>query len=284
MLPYTIRKIIVPIDLSETSLNALDTAVALAKKHKASLLMLNVIESGFEFLTDGGGFSSFTNLSNSADVLSALAGTIQHTHNIVPKVIQEEGHVSQVILKTTLLQQADLIVIGTHGASGYRDGFIGSNTYSIIKHSTCPVLTIPPKRKFLSFRKVMFPIRPVAGALSRYDVVSQFIAPNASLEVVGLSFRRMETDTSVLEKILEEVKDQLEMGRITTRTAWGNGNTISEDVLTYMHKSFPDLVVITSVLDVTPKPNFIGPHTQKIMNCSKVPVLSIKRVGIHAMA
>ena len=74
MLPYTIRKIIVPIDLSETSLNALDTAVAIAKRHQSELILLNVIESDLDFLGEGNGFSSFNNLSHSSDVLTALAG------------------------------------------------------------------------------------------------------------------------------------------------------------------------------------------------------------------
>jgi nucleotide-binding universal stress UspA family protein len=280
MLPYTIRKIIVPIDLSETSLNALDTAVAIAKRHQAELILLNVIESDLDFLGEGNGFSSFNNLSHSSDVLTALAGGIQHTHALSPRVIQEEGHVSYVILKTALLHQADLIVIGTHGASGYRDGFIGSNAYSVIKHATCPVLTIPPKKKYLSFRRAMFPIRPVTGALQRFDVVSSVLSPNAHLDVVGMSYRRMERETSVLDKILDEISLQLQQDNIIGRTSWGNGDAISQDVLEYIHTHLPDLVVLTSVLDVTTKPNFVGPHAQKIMHGSKVPVLSIKRIAV----
>ena len=284
MLSYTIRKILVPIDMSETSLNALDTAVLLAKRHNASLLMVNVIESGFDFLGDAIGFSSLTNLSHSADVLTALAGGIQNAHSINPKVIQEEGHVSHVILKTALLHQADLIVIGTHGASGYRDGFIGSNTYSILKHSTCPVLTIPPKRKFSTFRKVMFPVRPMSGALVRYDVVSKFMAPNSMLDVVGMSNRGMEKETKLLDKLLEEICDRLGQDKVLGNTAWGKGQTISEDVLDYAHQYQSDLIIITAVLDVTTKQYFIGPHTQKILNCSKVPVLSVKRVFVPTLA
>jgi len=283
MLPYTIRTIICPIDLSETSLNALDTAVSLAKRHEATLVMLNVIEAGLEFLGDDSSFSSFANLSHASDVLTALAGGIQSSHGIQPKVIQEEGHVAAVIMKTVLRQQADLVVIGTHGASGYRDGFIGSNTYSVFKHSGCPILAIPPKRKYTTFRKALFPIRPVIGALARYDVLSQFLAPNAALDVLGLSYRQMERETNVLDKILEEIRPQLQSDNVRGRTIWGEGESISEDILKYSQYYFPDLIVITSVLDVTTKPNFVGPHTQKILNASKVPVLSVKRVNVPSL-
>ena len=114
MFSYTIKKIIVPIDLSETSLNALDSAVALAQRHNASLVLLNVVETEFEFLDAG--FSSFSVNSNAGDVITALAGGLQHRHMVTPAVVQEEGHVSQTILKAALLHHADLIVMGTHGA------------------------------------------------------------------------------------------------------------------------------------------------------------------------
>ena len=83
---YGIKKILVPVDLSETSLNALDTAVALAKKHDAEIVLLNVIENKYAFI-DENIFQSTGSLTNSSDVLSALAGAIQHSHEIQPRLL-----------------------------------------------------------------------------------------------------------------------------------------------------------------------------------------------------
>ena len=131
---YKINRVLVPVDLSESSLNALDAAVAIAKKNKASLYVLHVDENNFQTIEDVG-TRYFSNSMNSADVITALVGAIQHTHTIKPIVLMEEGNVAEMIMKTSFLQQADLIVIGTHGASGYRDGFIGNNTYNVIKYA-----------------------------------------------------------------------------------------------------------------------------------------------------
>jgi nucleotide-binding universal stress UspA family protein len=277
MTVYTIRKIVVPIDLSETSLNALDTAVAIAKEHGAHLCLLNVIENNFD-VEEEILFSS--SLSNSTDVLTALAGAIQHANDIKPEVIQQEGNVADAIIRYSLMKQSDLIVMGTHGASGYRDGFIGSNTYTVMKHATCPVLSVPPKRKFLSFKKVLFPIRPVTGALLRYDVVSHLLSNHASIDVLGLSYRRMEKETNVLDKIIDEIKDKLIIDKVRVNVNWNKGTTIPDDILQFSQESNSDLVIVTSVLDVTTKPGFIGPHSQKIINCSKVPVLTIKKIAV----
>lgn len=280
---YRIRNILVPVDLSESSLNALDTAVVLAKKHKSFLHILNIEENNFNTSEDHN-LSLLSHASNSADILTALAGAIQHTHGIKPKIVQEEGNVSDTIIRQSLIRQVDLIVIGAHGASGYRDGFLGNNSYNVIKYAACPVLSVPNSKKISSFRKILFPIRPVAGGLMRYDIVSQFISTNTTIDVLGLSYRMIETDTKVLHTIVDEIKGQLEKDNVKTNVGWSDGGTIADDVIRHAQKNDPDLIVVTSALDVTSKSKFIGPHTQKIINYTKLPILSIKKIGVASLA
>lgn len=282
MTPYHIRKILVPVDLSETSLNALDTAVHLARQHDAALELLNVVENNFDHVTDESSVS--ISASNCSDVLTALAAAIEHAGNIKPIVIQQEGNVTETIVRHSMLVPSDLIVMGTHGASGFRNGFIGSNAYGVIKHAACPVLIIPPKRKFISFKKPLFPVRPVTGALVRFDVVSQFLSKNAFMDVLGLSYRMLEKESGILDKLIYEIEDGLQLSGTKARPAWNKSNIISEDVLQSAVENDSDLIVVTSALDVTTKPNFIGPHSQKIINCSRVPVLSVKKISVPFMA
>src|SRR5690349_3392023 len=109
---YSIQKILVPVDLSETSLNALDTAVYIAKNHDAQLYILFVRDNAFEFYESDESFYSLTTDSeNSTDVLQALTGTIQHKHGIKPKLIIREGYVSPTIVKEGFKNNCDLIVI-----------------------------------------------------------------------------------------------------------------------------------------------------------------------------
>jgi len=281
---YYIKKIIVPVDLSETSLNALDVAVALAKKHKAFIYVLNVIEPNFGIFSEDYDSSFSHGKMNTKDVLDALINSIVHVHGVEPKLIQEEGHVVDQVIKLTFLEQCDLIVMGTHGASGFREGFVGSNTYSVIKHSNCPVLSIPTKKKYSTFKKILFPIRPVTGALSKYDIVSPFLNKQSNIEVLGLSYKQIEKETNVLDKIVEEVKDSIDKDKIYVNTAWGSGNNISEDILNYSQQNLFDLIVSTPILDITSKSGFIGPHAQKIINSARVPILTIKAIGVPAYA
>ena len=109
---YSIRNILVPLDLSEPSLNALDTAVALAKKNNAGLLLLYVEET---LMSAGEGFAA---AQSNRDILTALSGAIKHTHEILPTVKEAKGSVVETIIKVSQQESCDLIVMGTHGASG----------------------------------------------------------------------------------------------------------------------------------------------------------------------
>jgi nucleotide-binding universal stress UspA family protein len=277
---YVIQRILVAVDLSETSLNALETAVSIAKAHLATLCILHVNEP----VIGNENNHTFGLSQANTDVLTALTDAIRYVGELKPRLLQKSGHVVESIIQAALDEQCDLVIMGTHGASGLREGFIGSNTYNVIKYATCPVLTIPPVQKFVSFKKVLFPIRPVKGALIRYDVACNFLSANSTLQVLGLSYLRMERDTGLLDKIVEDIRDNLKVGRVEVNTSWGRGSSVSDDIIQFINLHTPDLIVLTSILDVITKPNFVGPHTQRLIHASRVPVLNIKRITNPAFA
>src|SRR5688572_27917791 len=120
---YHIRKILVPLDLSETSLNALESAVALAARHDAQIILLHVHETSFDTADDK--FSSLYTSHVQSDVLAAILSGLEQRCAIRPELIQESGSVAELITKIGLHQSIDVVVMGTHGASGYRSDFIG---------------------------------------------------------------------------------------------------------------------------------------------------------------
>lgn len=278
MNPYTIQNILVPMDLSETSLNAMQTAVSLAKKNKANIHLLYVDEP-LSSLSDSLSESLLSNEAN-MDVLMALAGSVKQRDGLALQVAEEKGNAVECIVKTALRIDADLVVMGTHGASGFRDGFIGSTAYGAIKYSTCPVLTIPPRQKFSSFKKVLFPIKPISGAFLPFDVASHFLAPDSLINVLGLSYLNISRETDVLDKIVEESRDHWEAEKVKVETSWSLGTSVANDILQFAQQKSPELIVLTSVLDAIPKPNFIGPNAQKVINGARVPVLHIKKMGV----
>ena len=143
----------------------------------------------------------------------------------------------------------------------------------------------PMKKWFIDeARKILFPIRPVTGALMPYEIVSRFTNPDTVMEVLGLTYRMIfETAGSLLETIVDEIKDQLKNDQVTAKPLWSEGISIADEIVKHVNRTNPDLVVVTSALDVTSKPKYIGPHAQKIIHCSKVPVLSIKKLSVPSL-
>ena len=282
MTPYKLKNILVPLDLSETSLNALQTAVALAKKHDARIHLLYVDETILTLTHLPADFAGSTN--GNQDVLSALSSSIKYENGVSPMVTVEKGCVVEAIARKSSAMQCDLIVMGSHGASGFRDDYIGSNAYDVIKYAMCPVLVVPPKRRFVSFRKVLFPIRPVSGALIPYKVAAHFLAAKSMVDVLGLSQLNIEKETTMLDKIVSEIEEEVATDKVNMKTFWSNGQSVAADVLQFAQQNNSDLIVLTHALDAIPKPNFIGPHAQKVIHCSKIPLLSIKGMGVQSSA
>jgi nucleotide-binding universal stress UspA family protein len=281
---YPIKNILVPVDFGENSLNALETAAVLARRHDATLHLLHVVDTSFDDLNGGDSYVSMNSITqNSGDILQALAGSLAQKHKIAPKAVLVEGCVYQTIVKESIQCGADLIVMGTHGASGQRDAFVGTNTYNVFKHAHSAVLAVPGTRKWTQFKRVLFPVRLVVGALARYDFVRSLLSPGtSSLDVLGLSYHRTEGDRNVAEELLSEISDRLDEDKIRANVTCLSGKNLVDNILGYSEQKSTDLIVISPSVDVASKHFYVGPNAQRIIHQAGVPVLSVKRVAVPA--
>jgi nucleotide-binding universal stress UspA family protein len=273
----------VPVDFGENSLNALETAAVLARRHEATLHLLHVVDTSFDDL-NGDSYVSMNSITqNSSDILHALAGSLVQKHKVALQVLLVEGCVYQTIVKESVQCSADLIVMGTHGASGQRDAFVGTNTYNVFKHAHSAVLAVPGSKKWTQFKRVLFPVRLVVGALARYDFVRSLMSPGTStLEVLGLSYQCSEGDRKVAEDLVSEISDKLDEDKIKANVTCLSGKNLVDNILGYNEQKGTDLIVISPSVDVASKHFYVGPNAQRIIHQAGVPVLSVKRVAVPA--
>jgi nucleotide-binding universal stress UspA family protein len=269
---HALQRILVAIDLSQSSLNALDTAVALAQKNDSELRLLHVED---QFFT--GDPASAPAGATTTEILQALCTGLRQKHQIRTSFNSLPGFVSAGIVQMSNEWQADLIVMGTHGASGYRQLFIGSNAYTVFKNASCPVLTVPSSKKWTGFKKILFPVRPIPGALQKYSVLRNFIDNSSQLEVMGLSVNKDEDDTELVTAMVKELSQQFSSDDTRFSASVNYGNNIAEDILRKCNLSKTDLLVLSSSIDISRNHFFIGPHSQQIINQSKIPVLHLRK-------
>ncbi|MFD2935275.1 universal stress protein [Spirosoma flavum] len=280
MLTTNLNNILVPIDYSDTSINALDTAIAIAKRQQAQLLLLHVVTINGIIIPTGSAMldaALIDHVASDQHNLDILGEKIITEHAIDCQTLVVLGAICPAIVEQASKLQADLIIMGSHGASGLREFFIGSNAYAVLKHAPCPVLTVPPYRKWENFKKILFPVRPIADALSKYDLARKIIQHNnAELIVMGLlenkskySFDELHEDVTRLVKVLDE-------DEVNVQTQFYYCDSLAQKIIEKTQAQNVDLVIITATLDYKIQDFFVGPFAEQVVNHAKVPVLYIR--------
>jgi nucleotide-binding universal stress UspA family protein len=146
-----IKRILVPIDLSENSLVPLDQAVDLAKRYEAEVFLVHVIEPVY-----------FTGaFAGEIPVVMAEVRDAQErqANAVLDKVVQRlrkeavpcralitDGSPYLGIVEAARQNKADVIVMATHGRTGVSHLFLGSVAERVVRTADCPVLTVRSKR------------------------------------------------------------------------------------------------------------------------------------------
>jgi universal stress protein A len=146
---FTQGKILVPIDHSDLSRQALSCAVSVAGPFEARLLLLTVIEDRFPYPD----MFSFENpqgdyyrvmKARAHEDLSALAAEYPALKERMDLYITR-GRPWDKIVEVAAEEKADLIVMGTHGVGGLSHALMGSVAEKVLHHAPCPVLVVRQK-------------------------------------------------------------------------------------------------------------------------------------------
>jgi nucleotide-binding universal stress UspA family protein len=265
--------ILIPTDYSEASFNALETAIVIAKRNNASLVLLHIDEAGY--LPE-----ETYSIKNASQIGNAIADNIKQRHGVNTTVLFKEGFIGPTIVRMAFDIKPDLIVMGAYGASGHRDLFIGSNSYYTIKNACCPVLIVPEGQRWHHFHNVLFPLRPMLGAFKKYQFISSLVMkmyPESNFELFAISIDRKEHDMKQVSEIANELKRNWKKKAVQYEVSYSHGRAIGEEVLDKADKTKADLIVVSSTVDVATKQSFIGPFSQRIINHARIPVLCVFR-------
>jgi nucleotide-binding universal stress UspA family protein len=145
-----INSILLPTDFSECGNYALSYAASLARKFKASIICLNVIEP----IVSTVGYSGMTEPLPIADITEQLEDSAGRE---LPKLAECEecsgldieelvvhGDAASEIVRVGRERNVDLIVIASHGRTGLGRILFGSTAEAVVRHASCPVLVVKP--------------------------------------------------------------------------------------------------------------------------------------------
>ncbi len=150
------KRILVPVDFSNASKNAAQYAAALALKLNAEIDLLHVINIGDSSRTLMNWKKLEEQMIKSAEA-SAKELMSEIRYPVKVKYHRSSGHpVQEVVHRFAKEHGHDLIVIGTHGASGIKKALIGSNASSLINHSSIPVIAVPADVEFNGIENIVY--------------------------------------------------------------------------------------------------------------------------------
>jgi nucleotide-binding universal stress UspA family protein len=142
-----IRRVVCPVDFSPISKGALDHASAIARWYEAELTVLHVTPFmptifGFPAAVDAAGVAA-ADADAVVPELTAFAAEAAATVSKCQMVVRS-GSPPAEILRYATEEEADLVVLGTHGRTGFERFMVGSVTEKILRKAPCPVLSVPP--------------------------------------------------------------------------------------------------------------------------------------------
>ena len=274
-----IDKIIVPIDFSDHSDYALEAAAIMARQYDAEILALHMLELSDSVLLKADDIQNekalfYLKLAEKRfqefldkDYLNDIKVTPMVKHY---KVFSEVSKVADE-------HSVDLIVMGSHGTSGFSELFIGSNTERVVRNSNVPVLIIKKKPNNLSFNKIILGTNFQKESREIYKKVNNAFGDNdlylLHVNVPNDNFR----STTELE---EQVNDFLlaSDGNLDAKNKvhFVSDYTVESGIANFAKKIDADLIVVSTHGRTGIAHFFEGSITEDIANHANLPVLTFR--------
>jgi universal stress protein A len=143
-----LKKILVPIDFSDPSKKAFKYALRFAKEFGSEITLVHIIEPVMPLMFEGLTMPSpaaETESSDAAKSLKALVASARKERIVAVRAMFRRGIASHEIVEVAKELDVDLIVMATHGYTGWKHFAIGSTAERVMRAAPCPVLVVREK-------------------------------------------------------------------------------------------------------------------------------------------
>lgn len=275
------KKIIIPVDFSSYSENALRTAAFIAKKDTAELIVVHMLEFSHALISQSEVYvqeqavfylklaekkmKEFLNKSYLKDVI--VTPIIKHY-----KIFSELKDIANE-------KEADLIVMGSHGVSGLKELFVGSNTEKVVRNSEVPVLVVKGAPVLAAFKNAVFacdfskddiiPYQKAKTLLNTLECTLQLLYVNSPYD----KFKSTEEQQKLFSVFLEAAEeDTALLNEIISVSDY----TVERGILQYANTHKTDLIIMATHGKKGLAHFMDGSISEDVANHATLPVLTIK--------
>ncbi|WP_324719974.1 universal stress protein [Salinimicrobium sp. HB62] len=274
------KKILVPTDFSEQAENALKVAAQLAEKFNAEIYLLHLIELPADMVNPVGETRSndlpealfFMKLAKKKfdDLLSRpyLKGLKVHDTVEINKAF--EG-----IIDTSKKHGCDFIVMGSQGATGLREMFIGSNTEKVVRTSDIPVLVVKNEHPSFEVNNFIFATNlETTGRKTLQKVISLAKTFEARLHLVYINTANEFVTTDDCDKKLKNYMEGVAFDNYEFHVF--NDDSVEQGILNFSRKINADVMGIATHGRKGLSHFFNGSISEDLVNHANSPVITFK--------
>ena len=271
------NEILVGVDFSESSQNALAHAVGLATKFKSNMLLVWVENSNS---------IRHLELEKGEDVHSVVEKKFQEViekygEDISPRDIDTKickGVTYKEIVNLSIENDVDMIVVGAHGSQGFRRFLMGDNANHIIAEARCPVITIREHRTLKrDLDTIVIPIDSSLDTRQKLPIATKIaLYYGAEVHLLGLYF----SNVGALRKRVNSYVEQSEQFMIKSGVKnvvihYAASRNGARTIMNYAIKVNAGLIATMIETERLASDLWLGSQGQQLVNQSPVPILSI---------
>ncbi|MDX1543907.1 MAG: universal stress protein [Christiangramia sp.] len=273
--------ILVPVDFSEYSEYALEVAASIARKQDANIVVVHMMDLPESFLTKDEKQEVF-------NAIYFMKLTKQRFDKFLDKDYMDGIEVTQAVRNYKVFSEindvakeyeADLIVMGSHGASGFKEIFVGSNTEKVVRTSETPVLVIKKRIPDFKIENAVFVTDFDPETLDVFISSMQFfrvfnVEPTLLFVNVPEKFMSSNEMMTVTDKFLEDAG--LDAPELKNRVIYYDDYSLEKGIFNYCNSIKADIIAMPTHGRKGIAHFFYGSIGEDIANHANIPVLTFK--------
>ena len=271
------KRILVPTDFSPQADNALKVAAQLASKHGSKIYLLHSLEMP---LSIGGGNDN----SNLPESLFFIKLAEKNFSEILEKpylknidIHEAIGH-NEIYNDITAIIEAsdiDLIIMGSHGSSGFKEMFIGSNTEKVVRTANIPVLVIKNDHDVFEINDFVFATDFAEDCRWSFNEAMKFAKTTGA--TLHLLFVNTPSDFKTTSQINDIMNNFLKgMGAENFTLNVYNENSVEKGILQFAKEKNAQLIGMSTHGRKGISHFFNGSISEDLVNHAKMPVITFK--------
>lgn len=274
------KKILVPTDFSEYAENALQVASQLARKYEAEIYLLHMIELPANMSNPVGDTRSndlpeaigFMKLAKKrySEILSR-----PYLQGIKVREIVEFHQAFDGIMETSKEHGCDFIVMGSRGASGFKEMFVGSNTEKVVRTTEIPVLVIKKEIPNFEVKNFVFATNLDNSNKKTLEKVIGFAKlVNAKLHLLYINTANEFITSKDTDRYLGEYLEGIDFENYEFHVY--NDDSVEQGILNFANKVDADLIGIATHGRKGISHFFNGSISEDLVNHSVRPIITFK--------